>query len=100
MNEFLINELVSKLSWEYPKEEQQKAINQLSVVDEQYFGLLFNKKLKETWENIVIVIEKIGCPKNKYFIPELLWLLRDVNWPGSMHAIDILLKQNKDVLLL
>ena len=99
MNEIEIKDLVSKLSWEYPKEEQNKAIEQLSIVDEQYFYLLFNKNLKETWENIVIVIEKIGFPKNEYFIPELLWLLQDVNWPGSMHSIDILLKQNKDVVI-
>ena len=99
MVEIEIKDLVSKLSWEYPKEEQQKAINQLSVVDERYFGLLFNKNLKETWENVVVVIEKIGCPKNEFFIPKLLWLLQDVNWPGSMHAIDILLKQNKDVVI-
>ena len=99
MNEIEIKDLVSKLSWEYPKEKQNKAIDQLSVVDEQYFYLLFNKNLKETWENIVLVIEKIGFPKNEFFIPELLWLLQDVNWPGSMHAIDILLKQNKDVVI-
>ena len=99
MVEIEIKDLVSKLSWEYPKEEQQKAINQLSVVDERYFGLLFNKNLKETWENVVVVIEKIGCPKNEFFIPELLWLLQDVNWPGSMHAIDVLLKQNKDIVI-
>lgn len=99
MNELLIKDLVSKLSWEYPKEEQSKAIEQLSVVDEQYFDLLFNRKMKETWENVVCVIEKIGFPKNEFFVPELLWLLQDVNWPGSMHAIDILLKQNKDVVI-
>ncbi len=52
MNEIEVKDLVSKLSCEYPKEEQQKAIIQLSVVDEQYFGLLFNKNLKETWENM------------------------------------------------
>lgn len=99
MNEIEIKDLVSKLSWECPKEEQSKAVDQLSVVDEQYFGLLFNKNLKETWENIVLVIEKIGVPKNEFFIPELLWLLQDVNWPGSMQAIDVLLKQNKDIVI-
>ena len=99
MNEIEIKDLVSKLSWKYPKEEQNKAIDQLSVVDEQYFCLLFDKNLKETWENVVFVIEKIGFPKNEFFVPELLWLLQDVNWPGSMHAIDILLKQNKDVVI-
>lgn len=99
MNESLIKDLVSKLSWEFPKEEQNKAINQLSIVDEQYFPLLFNKNLKATWENVVIVIEKIGIPKNEFFIPELLWLLQDVNWPGSMHAIDVLLKQSKDIVI-
>lgn len=99
MNELLIKDLVSKLSWECPKEEQNKAIVQLSVVDEQYFELLFDKNQKETWGNIVLVIERIGVPKNEFFIPELLWLLQDVNWPGSMHAIDVLLKQNKDVVI-
>lgn len=99
MNELLIKDLVSKLSWEYPKEEQNKAIDQLSVVDEQYFEQLFDKNKKETWENIVLVIDKIGVPKNEFFIPELLWLLQDVNWPGSMHAIDVLLKQNKDIVI-
>lgn len=54
MNELVIRDLVSRLSWVCPKEEQ-------------YFDLLFNKNLKETWENIVLVIEKIGCPKNEFF---------------------------------
>lgn len=61
MNEIEVKDLVSKLSCEYPKEEQQKAINKLSVVDDQYFGLLFNKNLKETWENIVIIDTRFRC---------------------------------------
>lgn len=99
MNELLIKELVSKLSWEYSQEEQNKAVDELSDMEEKYFALLFNRNMKETWENAVLVIDKIGVPKNEFFTPELLWLLQDVNWPGSMHAIDVLLKQNKDVVI-
>ncbi len=99
MNEIEIKDLVSKLSWEYSLEEQNKAIDKLSDIEEKYYELLFNRKMKETWENAVFVIDKIGVPKNEFFIPELLWLLQDVNWPGSMHSIDILLKQNKDVVI-
>lgn len=99
MYEIEVKELVSKLSWEYSLEEQNKAIDKLSDIEEKYYELLFNRKMKETWENAVFVIDKIGVPKNEFFIPELLWLLQDVNWPGSTHAIDVLLKQNTDIVI-
>ena len=99
MNEQLIKDLVLKLSWKCSSDDQYKAISELSVMEEKYFCLLFNKNLKDTWGNAVLVIDKIGVPKNKFFIPELFWLLQDINWPGSLHAIDILMKQNKDIII-
>lgn len=99
MEEIEIMQLKQSLDWKHSKEEQDSAINNLSKVNEKYFYLIFDKTLKETWENAVLVIDKIGMPQNEFFIPTLLWLLQDVNWPGAVRAIDILLKQDKNILI-
>ena len=94
-----IKELVYNLDWKNSKEEQEEAIEKLSKIEKKYFNLIFDKSLKATWENAVLVIDKIGTPKNEFFIPTLLWLLQDVNWPGALHAISILAKYDKNVLI-
>lgn len=93
-----IRELIRGLSWKEKKEKQEHAIKFLSAIDEKYYDLIFDKAQKETWENAVIVIEKIGSPKNKKFFPVLIWLLQDINWPGAIRALDILTQSDKTVV--
>ncbi len=63
MNKDDVVKYVRELDWSYPIETQNKAVDFLSKADEEYIGLIFDKKLKSTWENAVKVIKKMGFPK-------------------------------------
>ncbi len=90
---------VRELDWSYPIETQDKAMDFLSKADDEYIGLIFDKKLKSTWENAVKVIKKIGFPKNKPLLSELVWLLQDINWPGAAGAMEILSSTEKTAVI-
>ncbi len=90
---------VHELDWSYPTEIQSRAVNFLSKVDEEYIVLIFDKKLKSTWENAVKVIRRIGFPKNKPVLSGLVWLLQDVNWPGAMESMEILSSIEKTAVI-
>ena len=99
MNTNDIIKYVRELDWNYPNDIQIKAINFLSEIEEEYIDLIFNKELKSTWENAVKVIGKIGFPKNKAVLSDLVWLLHDVNWPGVKQAMEILSSIEKTILI-
>ena len=99
MNTNDILKYVHELDWNCPNDIQRKAINFLSEIDEEYVGLIFHKQLKSTWENAVKVIGKIGFPKNKSVLSDLVWLLQDVNWPGVKQAMEILSSIEKTILI-
>ncbi|MCD8157802.1 MAG: DUF5071 domain-containing protein, partial [Clostridiales bacterium] len=51
------------------------------------------------WQNSVYVIRKIGFPRNKLLLPNLIWLLQDINWPGALISIDVLADIEKEELI-
>jgi len=85
-----INELIDNLDWSKPEYVQQKAINNLSEIEVSMLPLCFLELPKSTWSNFIKIIKKIGFPKAQIFIPELLKLLQDINWPGAYEAIEII----------
>lgn len=56
--------------------------------------------LKCTWENAVSVLKKMGYPRNKKALPKLIWLLQDINWPGSMQAVEIIKGFDKSEIII
>lgn len=88
--------LVTMLSSEYPESVREQAAEALSYTDESNYDLLINKSMKRTWRYAVKVIKNIGYPKNKSLIPDLIWLLLDINWPGSVEAVELLSKVDKE----
>ncbi|WP_025025463.1 hypothetical protein [Caldalkalibacillus mannanilyticus] len=84
--------LIDQLNWIHPQELQQETIRLLTQIEDKYVGLLIQDMKKETWENAVIVLEKIGFPRNKEALPKMIFLLQDINWPGALQAVDILKK--------
>jgi len=90
---------IHDLDWSRPIEVQNNAINILAKTDEEYISLIFDKNLKSTWENVVKIAKRIGFPKNKVLLPELVWLLQDINWPGAAEAVKILSSIEKATVL-
>lgn len=91
--------LVKNLGWDQPQEKQDEAIQFLSEIDEKYYYLIFDKTSKATWENAVEVIRRIDKEKARFFIPILLWLLQDINWPGALQATEILSEFDKEIIM-
>lgn len=99
MDNTKINQLIKSLSWELPEDIQLNAIQGLTKIEPEKCDLLINPMLKNTWQNATLVIEKIGYPRNKKAIPSLLWLFKDLNWPGVDKAFTILAQVDKRDLI-
>lgn len=99
MEEKEVQELVEQLSWNLPYETQNKALKKLIDVNPEMLDIIINPYLKSTWENAVKIIELIGYPKNKKALPSLIALLQDLNWPGALHAVDLLKNVEEKVLI-
>jgi len=92
--------LINDLNWNKPQKIQDNAIEKLIDIDEKELYLLVRpSKDKSCWENAAKVLEKIGYPKNKSILAELLIWLQDMNWPGAVIVFDILIAANKEDLI-
>lgn len=98
MNEF--NQLVENLSWDKDVNIQKDSINRLSeYIEDDKVSELITCYNKPCWHNGVLILKKIGYPRNKKAIPQLIWLFQDMNWPGVDMAIEILKSiEIKDVI--
>lgn len=90
MDKTEVNNLIKMLDWKYPEKDQLYAIERLSETKKEFYFMLFNWNAKSTWENAVTVIGNLGFPNNKPLLKHLIWLMKDVNWPGAQKAIKIL----------
>lgn len=99
MNEKVIKQKIQELDFKLPMAVQQNAINYLLKIEDKYLNLLFDTKLKCTWENSVKIIDKIGFPRNRVLLPKLIWILQDINWPGALMAVEILISIEKRTLV-
>lgn len=97
-NEFM-EKLVENLDWNTSLKVQENALNVLSRLDKADLSLIFDKKKKYIWLNYVKLVDRVGYPKNKELLHNLIWLLKDINWPGSYQAIDVLKKIKKEEVI-
>jgi hypothetical protein len=100
--EHKILKLVSKMDFwlEIPMSEQEAAIeNLVAVIDTDDCDLVILAGNKGTWINTVKALKIIGYPKNKKALPSLIYLLRDLNWPGAEEGMDILKEADRSEVL-
>ena len=92
--------LVQKLDWTLPEDVQEKAINTLiDTVHEDDYDLLIIAGHKFTWPNTIRVLNMAGYPKNKKALPSLFLLFQDLNWPGALEGMHVLIESDKGTLI-
>jgi hypothetical protein len=67
----------------YQKNEPTIAVKDKAKHDDSDLKDIIQNSSKEKWFNIVASIKKMGYPRNKNAIHGLLFLLKDMNWPGA-----------------
>ena len=87
--------LTEDLDWNKSQEQQQRAIVALVELGSDGCKDLIPGKGKNYWKNAVEVIKRIGSPGNRPAIPGLIYLLKDMSWPGAEMAYELLLAMDK-----
>lgn len=91
MKELSFEQLVENISWDKPVEIQKQAMEEiLRVTEEQNISKLIVWENKSTWENAAKIVLKLGYPKTKPLLPELLGFYQDINWPGVPEVTEAL----------
>ena len=80
--------LLSKLRWDTPQEELNKAITILREVDD--LSILVKPIDKAHWDNAAMILRDIGYPRIHNILPNLLEWTQDLNWPGSRIIAELL----------
>ena len=73
-----------------PRNMQEEAISFLLKCPENYVEFIIDTFNPYTWKNAVEIIKKIGYPKNRTAIKNIMYLLQDINWECSKTAVDII----------
>ena len=89
INENISGEKLDKLALLLEKEENNT---------ETYFNPL-RYKSKFSWFNILYIIERMGYTRKLEYIPFLIELLQDANWPTFEYTVSLLVSYNKNDLL-
>lgn len=96
MDRIELNDLINKLEEQSKKEIDVQQID-MSIVNELADNLtddlipyLFEPTKKLSWEYTALSLKKIGYPRTKLAINDLLELFMDINWPGVRTAYEIL----------
>ncbi|QVK19002.1 DUF5071 domain-containing protein [Mycoplasmatota bacterium] len=98
-----INKLLLQLSWNNPKEIQEKAVNELVEMEDLDLTLLLlplEPFGKCCWENAAKVLYRKEYPKVKDIIPQLFEWLQFMNWPGAYIIVELLKTIPKHILML
>lgn len=82
--------LLGYLSWFQTEEKQEIAIQKLIKHKEKLFDSLITKSAKDQWHNAVKLIGKLEYSDQVRMVPQMLFLLQDVNWPGAVEATKIM----------
>jgi len=90
MENIEIEEYIQNLNSDAPQYLQDYAISQLIHLENSKLHLLLQPISKSYWRNSAIVLKKIGYPRVKLIIPELLEWIQDMNWPGAQDIADLL----------
>lgn len=92
-------EYINQLSWIMPKTEQDKAVSFLSTVNDWDYKDCIICSQKDVWENLVKVISKRKKEEVKSLLPDLLYMLKDLNWPGALNAMNIIKTFSQEEIL-
>ncbi|RUT39338.1 DUF5071 domain-containing protein [Paenibacillus anaericanus] len=57
---------------------------------EKLVDSLITKSSKDQWHNAVKIIGKLDYSDQVQMVPQMLFLLQDVNWPGAVEATKIM----------
>ena len=98
MDNIEIEEYIRNLNSDAPQYLQDYAISQLVHIEDSKLHLLLQPDSKGSWRNAAIVLSKIGYPRVKLIIPELLEWIRDMNWPGAQEIVDLLITIDDEII--
>ncbi|MEE3410220.1 MAG: hypothetical protein VZQ47_04795 [Treponema sp.] len=87
------------LSWDKDKKTQEEAISFFSNDGSFNFNQLIKKSPKKIMSNLVEVITNKKIGEQYQSIKGLLYLLKDLSWPGSEKAMSLLKSYPKEALL-
>lgn len=93
-----LEKLLNSLSWYLPEEEQEIAIEELVKYKHYYLNSLITKTGKHQWFNAIRLIRKLNYSDQLELIPQMLFLLKDLNWPGANEAVELMIQMNKNEL--
>lgn len=88
-------DVLRMLSWKESPEIQNNAIEYLSGVEDWDFRNCIINTPKDVWENILKVIKNNKSIDMHLILQDLLFLLKDLTWPGALDAFDIIKKWEK-----
>lgn len=95
-----IRKLIGMLDWNSAQVDIDHATNKLVSIDSDKIPMLILPEAdKRLWANAALVIKKIGYPRIKEHVPNLLEWLKDVNWPGANIVMELLESVEKDFLI-
>jgi hypothetical protein len=101
MNTKKMSDYIEDLHWGNPEEVQKNAIKVLIEIPENEFpSNLITGTEKECWYNVLEIYKRIGYPRIMNEVVQLLFLFKDMNWPGAGEASDLLKSINHDEILL
>lgn len=94
-----IEELISGLSWNKPSNIQEKSIKLLAKYPVDILPPLITNTGKDHWLNAVKVYQLIGYSEINKAINQLLFLFKDMNWPGAREAAQLLKNIDQEKLI-
>jgi HEAT repeat protein len=83
---------IHELDANTPAVVQGNAVRSLAALGPSVFPWLLEVREKTRWDNVVRVIREIGYPESAPAIDWLVHQLQDVNWPGTMEGMEILIE--------
>lgn len=98
MDSIEIKEYIQNLNSDAPQYLQDYAISQLIHLEDSKLHLLLQPISKSYWGNAAIVLKRIGYPRVKSIIPELLQWIQDMNWPGAQEIVDLLITVDEEIV--
>lgn len=90
-----LGSLLDSLSWECSEEEQNEAIEKLIPHKHHLFKSLITNTGKKQWDSAIRLVGKLKYIDQVQMIPQLLFLLKDMNWPGAQAAVNIMSKMDR-----
>ena len=91
---------LNNLSWNRPRTEQEKTMECLIANDKWDMQHCIQNASKDSWENLVDVLSKKENMIKEQALQGLLFLFKDLSWPGAGMAFDIIKQIPKNKVLI